>query len=68
MADFGDRQSSVPIWPSSIQIVNARHRLLDLLALMALVNVKNVRVLNNPTLFTNPFQFEVTLRPQHVLP
>ena len=33
------------------------------LALMALVNVKNVRVLDNPTLFTNQFQFEVTPRP-----
>jgi hypothetical protein len=27
---------------------------------MALVNVVNVVVLNNPTEFTNPFQFEVT--------
>ena len=27
---------------------------------MALVNVINVTVLDNPTAFTNPFQFEIT--------
>jgi histone chaperone ASF1 len=27
---------------------------------MALVNIINVEVLDNPTSFTNPFQFEVT--------
>jgi histone chaperone ASF1 len=27
--------------------------------IMALVNVLNVTVLDNPTAFTNPFQFEV---------
>lgn len=27
---------------------------------MALVNVTNVEVYDNPTLFTNPFQFELT--------
>mmetsp|Transcript_1333 Transcript_1333/g.1739 ORF Transcript_1333/g.1739 Transcript_1333/m.1739 type:complete len:264 (+) Transcript_1333:114-905(+) len=27
---------------------------------MALVNVNNILVLDNPTLFTNPFQFEIT--------
>jgi histone chaperone ASF1 len=27
---------------------------------MALVNVTNVIVMDNPTKFTNPFQFEVT--------
>ena len=28
---------------------------------MALVNVTNVIVLDNPTVFTNPFQFEVNV-------
>jgi histone chaperone ASF1 len=27
---------------------------------MALVNINHVAVLDNPTAFTNPFQFEVT--------
>ena len=27
---------------------------------MALVNIINMQVLDNPTAFTNPFQFEVT--------
>ena len=27
---------------------------------MALVNIANVAVLDNPTAFTNPFQFEIT--------
>lgn len=27
---------------------------------MALVNIKNIEVLDNPTKFTNPFQFEIT--------
>ena len=34
---------------------------------MALVNVTNVIVLDNPTVFTNPFQFEVTL-PHRLIP
>jgi hypothetical protein len=27
---------------------------------MTLINVTNVQVLDNPTKFTNPFQFEIT--------
>ena len=34
---------------------------------MALVNVTNVIVLDNPTVFTNPFQFEVNL-PHRLIP
>lgn len=35
---------------------------------MALVNVLNVLVLDNPTAFSNPFQFEVTVECLQELP
>ena len=35
---------------------------------MALVNIINVCVLDNPTMFTNPFQFEVTVECLQDLP
>jgi hypothetical protein len=35
---------------------------------MALVNVMNISVLDNPTVFTNPFQFEITFEAKEALP
>lgn len=35
---------------------------------MALVNIINVAVMDNPTAFTNPFQFEVTFECLQELP
>ena len=35
---------------------------------MALVNVMNINVLDNPTVFTNPFQFEITFEAKEALP
>ena len=35
---------------------------------MALVNIINVMVMDNPTAFTNPFQFEVTFECLQELP
>jgi len=35
---------------------------------MALVNIINVTVMDNPTAFTNPFQFEVTFECLQELP
>jgi len=35
---------------------------------MALVNIINMAVLDNPTAFTNPFQFEVTFECLQELP
>jgi len=35
---------------------------------MALVNVMNINVLDNPTVFINPFQFEITFEAKEALP
>ena len=54
--------------PSSLLLLLTYHPLLlvrnlvwKFLRKMALVNVTNVIVLNNPTAFTNDFQFEVCM-------
>jgi histone chaperone ASF1 len=35
---------------------------------MALVNILNINILDNPTAFTNPFQFEITFECLQDLP
>lgn len=46
---------------TSLRVSFARFAALSVLrSIMALVNVTNIVVLDNPTSFTNPFTFEVT--------
>jgi hypothetical protein len=58
------RFSSVSIFISFLRLLaltptHALHAQTEEKRRMALVNVTNVTVLDNPTVFTNPFQFEV---------
>ena len=52
---------SLLLSPDISPLLLVRNLVWKLLRKMALVNVTNVIVLNNPTAFTNDFQFEVCM-------